>query len=425
MKIIQLTPGAGAMYCGNCLRDNAMVASMRRAGHDAFMIPLYLPLTLDESDLSQDQPVFFSGINVYLEQVIPWMRHMPGWLHKALTSRRFLKMAAGKAAATRPEQVGELTLSMLKGEEGNQARELDELVKYIQTVGKPDVICLSNAMLIGMAKQLHEQVGVPVVCMLQGEDDFLDALPARESAMAWELIRTRSECVAAFVAPTQYFASRMSERLALPDARVHIIPNGIHPQGFSQSSFGQPTTIGFFARMCKEKGLDSIIRAFIILRQSGQFDHVKLAVGGSCGPTDQVLVNALTRELKSAGLLDSVSFHPNLTRGEKQEFLSRLHVFSVPASYSEAFGLYLLEAMASGVPCVQPRASGFPEIIESDKAGWIYEPHTPEALAEALGAALRNPEELKARGRNAHSVLQNKFHIDKITHQYLQLFQSL
>ena len=126
VNIIHLTPGAGAMYCGGCLRDNALVAALRKLGHEALMVPLYLPLTLDEEDQSAGAPIFFSGINVYLEQQSALFRHAPGWLHQALASPTLLKWASGAAAKTRPIDLGGMTISMLRGEEGNQARELEE-----------------------------------------------------------------------------------------------------------------------------------------------------------------------------------------------------------------------------------------------------------------------------------------------------------
>ena len=101
MNIVQITPGAGAMYCGGCLRDNALVAALRKLGHQALMVPLYLPLTLDEADQSAGTPIFFSGINVYLEQKSALFRHGPGWLHHLLARPALLQWAAGQAAKTR------------------------------------------------------------------------------------------------------------------------------------------------------------------------------------------------------------------------------------------------------------------------------------------------------------------------------------
>lgn len=120
MNLIQLTPGAGPMYCGNCLRDNGLVAALRQMGHQAMLAPLYLPLTLDEADQSAGTPVFLGGISVYLDQKFAFFRAAPSWLRRGLASRPLLRWAAGRAARTRPEERGELTLSMLRGEEGFQ-----------------------------------------------------------------------------------------------------------------------------------------------------------------------------------------------------------------------------------------------------------------------------------------------------------------
>ena len=117
MNIIQITPGAGGMYCGGCFRDNALVAELRRAGHQTLMVPLYLPLTLDEPDQSAQTPIFFSGINVYLEQKSALFRRLPGWLLRLFATRTALQWAAGRAARTRAADVDELMLSMLRGEE--------------------------------------------------------------------------------------------------------------------------------------------------------------------------------------------------------------------------------------------------------------------------------------------------------------------
>src|SRR5213075_1249170 len=169
MNIVQITPGAGGMYCGNCFRDNALVASLRGLGHQVLMVPLYLPMTLDEEDQSSGTPIFFGGINVYLEQKSALFRNMPSWLHNVLSSPKLLKWAAGKAAKTKAEDVGELTLSMLRGEEGNQARELDSFIEWLKEQPKPDLICLSNALLAGMVRKIKAELKAPVVVMLQGE----------------------------------------------------------------------------------------------------------------------------------------------------------------------------------------------------------------------------------------------------------------
>jgi hypothetical protein len=215
------------MYCGGCLRDNALAAALRKLGHPVTLVPLYLPLTLDEADQSAGTPLFFGGLSVYLEQKSALFREAPGWLHDLLASRRLLKWAAGKAAKTRAADLGQITLSMLRGEEGNQARELEELIAWLKTQPPPDVLCLSNVLLAGMVRRLKVELRVPVACALQGEDSFLDALPETDRWACWQALAERAAEVDLFIAPSRYFGSVMQERLGVAAEKVKVVPNGI------------------------------------------------------------------------------------------------------------------------------------------------------------------------------------------------------
>ena len=82
MKIILITPGTGSYYCGVCMRDNALATELIRQGHDALMVPLYLPLQLDETSASPTAPRFFGGINVFLQERFSIFRHTPRWLDR-------------------------------------------------------------------------------------------------------------------------------------------------------------------------------------------------------------------------------------------------------------------------------------------------------------------------------------------------------
>jgi glycosyltransferase involved in cell wall biosynthesis len=393
LRIVQITPGAGKMYCGACLRDNALVTALRKLGHAAVMAPLYLPLTLDEEDQSAGTPIFFSGINVYLEQQSALFRLAPFWLHQALASPTLLKWASGAAAKTRPIDLGAMTISMLRGEEGNQARELDGLIDWLRAE-KPDVVSLSNALLVGMARRIKAELRVPVLCSLQGEDWFLDALPTPDRALAWQTASERAADVDLFIAPSRYFADLMQARLKLAPERVRVLPNGLNLEGYAAApgkSDVQPPTLGFFARMCREKGLETLVNAFILLRTRGRVADLKLRIGGSCGPADEVVVDEMRARLQASGLLADVDFQRNLSRADKQAFLRSLSVFSVPALYGEAFGLYVIEALACGVPVVQPRHAAFPELIAATGGGLLRAPGDEAALADAIERLLLDP----------------------------------
>ncbi len=413
MNIVQLTPGAGPMYCGNCLRDNSLVAALRSMGHEAIMVPLYLPLTLDEPDQSADTPVFFGGISVFLEQKSGLFRRAPAWVHSFLASRPLLRWAAGKAARTRPEQAGELTLSMLLGEEGRQARELEHLIQWLKTLPKPDIICLSNALLLGSARRLKSNLKTRICCMLQGEDSFLDGLPESHRTACWDALKKRATEVDILIAPSRYFADLMIRRLGLGPDRVTVAHNGINLQGYPgpQTEPARPAAplLGYFARMCPEKGLDLVVDAFIALSRRGKIPGLKLRVGGSCGPGDQVFVEKMKHRLQDAGVLAQVDFCPNLSRTEKIEFLRSLSVFSVPARYGEAFGLYVLEALAAGVPVVQPRAAAFPELVDATKGGVLCEPENSQSLADEVERLLLSPTRAREQGETGRKKVFEEF----------------
>lgn len=432
MNIVQITPGAGGMYCGNCFRDNALVAELRRRGQHTLMVPLYLPIKLDEEDQSAGTPIFFSGINVYLDQKSSLFRRAPDWLHRLLASPTLLRWASGRAAKTRADDVGDLMLSMLRGEEGLQARELDELCSWLATQSeRPDVVCLSNALLIGLARQLRARLGTPVVCMLQGEDAFLDALPSSHRQAAWDLLAERARDADLLVAPSRYFADRMTERLRLDPARVRVVPNGLNLDDFNvppsteptpEVPAGVPPVIGYFARMCPEKGLETLVEAFIRLKQSTALRNVRLHIGGGLGPNDEAFVNGLKQRLEARGMLGDVRFSPNIDRAGKIQFYQGLTVFSVPAKSGEAFGLYLIESLAAGVPVVQPRAASFPEIIEATGGGVLCEPDDPQSLADALANLLREPSRARELGRSGQQAVREQCGVGAMAARMLEVF---
>jgi glycosyltransferase involved in cell wall biosynthesis len=394
------------------------------------MVPLYLPLTLDEPDQSAQTPIFFSGINVYLEQKSGLFRKLPGWLRKPLTSRALLKWAAGRAAKTRAEEVGDITLSMLRGEHGYQAAELDQLIGWLKTQARPDVICLSNALLIGFARRMKSELQARIVCLLAGEDTFLDTLPAGTREDAWRIVTERARDVDLFLPPSRYFAELMGARLALRPDQVAILPNGIEVRGYAAGQPGAGATptaapvLGYFARMCREKGIDQIVDAFLLLKKRPAGRALRLHIGGGCGPGDEPIVAEQKKKLADAGCEADARFFPNVTHAEKVAFLQGLTVFSVPAPYNEAFGLYVIEALAAGVPVAQPRRASFPEIIQATGGGVLCEPGSIPALADAIELLLIDPARARAMGAAGRAAVFEKFTAEKMAAQFVDALKE-
>jgi len=379
--ILELTAGTGSFYCGTCLRDAALVGELRALGHDALIAPLYLPLVLEEPNDSQG--VRLGGINAYLAQTLPFP--LPRFVTEWLDSPRLLRWAARRGEMTQARELGALTVSMLRGEAGAQRREIEKLLEWLATIPRPDVVLLSNALLLGLARPLRAALGVPVLCTLQGEAPFLDALREPFRAEAWRLAAERAREVAAFVAVSHYTAELMRARLALAPEQVHVVWNGIDPRAFAPPAARTgPPTIGFLARLCRDKGLATLVEAFLLLKERPAHAELRLVAGGTTLASDRGPLAALGARVEASGQGRCVEFRSNLTREQKLALLRESTVFSVPATYGESFGLYVLEAWAMGLPVVQPEHGAFPELLAASGGGILYSGDDPRALAAAL-----------------------------------------
>ncbi len=423
MRIVQLTPGTGSFFCGSCLRDVALVQALKRRGHDVLMVPLYLPFMLEEDAV--ERPVHLGGINVYLQHKLPWLKGLPRFVQDWMDRPGLLRWASKRAGMTKASELGEMTISMLRGEEGRQNHELEKLVTWFGEIERPEVVCLSNAMLVGLARRLREALNVPIYCTLQGEAPFLDELPRDHSREAWETLRERAADVDGFLAVSKFTANLMSQRLDLPADKVHVVPNGIDVEAsVGQGARTQVPTIGFLARMCRDKGIDMLIDAFLRLKRMPGMQAVKLEACGVRLEEDRPLLRRLARKLDEAGCRRDVRFRANVTRTEKLEFLSRIDVLSVPATYGESFGLYLLEAWANGVPVVQPRHAAFPELVEGTGGGLLCEPGDVADLAQRLAELLGDPDRARQLGQAGKDAVSRDFTAERMARDVERVYQG-
>jgi len=411
MRIVLLTPGTGNFLCGSCLRDNALARELTALGHDAMIAPLYLPFALEDQDAEvAERVVRMGGINVYLQQKLPALRFLPRFLHDWLDSPRLLRWAASRSNMTGASGLGALTLSVLRGEEGRQRAEVEQLASWLATLPRPDVVVLSNALLIGMARELGARLGCPVLCTLQGEAPFLDSLPEPHRAACWSLLAERAGDVAAFLPVSRYTADLMGERLGLDPSRVHTVWNGIDPTDFDAPAperGDRPPTVGYLARMCRDKGLATLFDAFLLVKE--RIPATRLDAAGVVLGEDRELVASLERRARELGIAADASFRADVSRAQKIELLRGCDVFSVPATYGESFGLYLLEALASGVPVVAPRHGGSPEIVTDTGGGLLCEPDDPASLANALCELLLDRPRARALGEAGRAAVRERF----------------
>ena len=429
MRLLSITAGAANMYCGSCLCDNALAAELLARGHDVLLVPLYTPTLTDEPNVS-DPHVFYGGISVYLQQHLPLFRRTPRVLDRLWDSRFMLKAAARGSISVNPATLGDLTISVLKGEHGHQRKELLKLVKWLDRQPRPDVVILPNSLLIGLAEPLGAALGRPVCCTLQGEDLFLDGLPEPHRTEALTLIRERVPKVDQFFAVSRYYVDFMAEYLRIPREKIALLPLGINLDDYPAERLARaddrtPFTVGYFARIVPEKGLHTLCDAYRQLRERHRLPTGRLDVAGYLAPEHRSYLASVERQMAEWGLDGEFQYHGTLDKAQKIRFLQRLDVLSVPGSYPDPKGMFALEAMASGVPVVQPRHGAFPEMLEKTGGGMLVDPGDAGRLADALATVYREPDRTEQLRRQGVYGVRKHYSVARMADRALELLEAL
>jgi glycosyltransferase involved in cell wall biosynthesis len=429
VRILSLTGGAGSMYCGSCLRDNALAAELLARGHDVVLTPVYTPTRTDERNVSKGH-VLFGGISVFLEQHAPIFRHTPRLLDRLWDADWVIRMASKRQIKVDPKGLGELTVSMLRGEEGFQRKEIEKMLAWLSTERRFDVVNLPYSLLIGLAAPLHRALGAPICCTLQGEDLFLDGLGEPYRQQSLDLIRAASGHVDAFVPVSQYYADHMPGYLGVPREKMRVVPLGINMDGYTPRRRTRRVdngvfTIGYFARVAPEKGLHVLAEAYRRLRARPGLGPSRLEVAGYLAPEHQAYLDGIKEKMAAWGLADQFEYRGELDRAGKIAFLQTLDVMSVPATYEEPKGIFLLEAMASGIPVVQPRRGAFPEILDRTGGGLLVEADDEEALAEGLLTIWRDPARAAALGEAGAAGVREHYSVGRMAEEAEAVYGSV
>ena len=432
MKIVHITAGAGGRLCGSCLHDNALVRALRNRGCDAILVPAYVPTTTDEENVAERR-VVMGGVNVWLQEHVPLFRHTPRFLDAALDSRPLLEWLSSRTGGARAADLGPLTVSTLQGEAGRQRKEVAKLAAWLAAEVRPDVVHLSNALLIGLARAIRRATGARIVCTLSGEDIFIDQIPEPHRGRIWRLLHERAADVDRFVALNRFYAGFMAERIGLKAERLDVIPHGVDLASFPalppdlvarRDARGGRLVVGYLARACAEKGLDVLVRALPML--ADRHDVEVVAAGATVG-TERGYIAECEGLATSLGVGDRYRWLGQVDRAGKLALLGSIDVFAMPTVHPEAKGLPTIEAMAAGVPIVAPDHGTFPELLEdgAQAAGLLHRPGDPADLARAIGALLTDPVRAAALGGHGHALARRRHAAASMADAHAQLYGRL
>ena len=426
MRISYITAGAADMICGSCLRDNTLARKLQEHQCDVTLVPVYTPITVEEDDLSTNK-ILLGGISVYLEQRSILFRKIPSFLTQWLDKPGVVKFFTNrKSIQVEAEHLGNLTLSMLKCENGNQSRSFERAFKWIKDEAIPEIIDFSNLLIASLAPTIKRDLKIPIVVTLQGDDLFINELKDNHKELVIKELKRIAQSVDGFITFSDFYAQKMSNLLDIPIEKFHIVSLGINTEPFSNicRQGSENRTFGYFGRIAPEKGFHNAVDAFIEINKNRE-PKIKMLSGGWLGESDRSYFEEQTKKIDQANLSEYFNYSEAPTLEEKKDFFSKIDVFTMPTDQEEPKGIPVLEALASGLPVVQPDKGVFSAMINTTKGGVLYDDRDPSALSQELLKLIDNRGKAEALGRTGRDNVKIHFSDDKMAVDTKSVYEKL
>lgn len=419
MRIVHIAAGAGSMYCGACARDLSLVKGLMSRGHDVEIVPLYTPLRMDTDEVPETAPVFYGGINVFLQQSSPLFRKLPKFMDRWLDNDRFLRAVSNFAINTSPRDLGPMTVSVLAGKDGMQSKELDRLLDYLESAPRPDLISITNSMLSAIAPEVKRRLKVPVVCALQGEEGFIEAMPQKYAARARELMQNNIRHIDRLIAPSEAYAQKMREYLKVDPDKIAVVPVGIDTDLYKRNvpRVHSPFTIGYLSVISRQKGLDLLVEAF-----GTGIGDARLLVAGRV--LDKQYWENIQKRVNELGILDKFQYLGEVDLKGKLDILDNCSAFVLPTRIHESRGVAVMEAMSKGLPVVVPGHGIFNELVEPHNAGILVGSDDIMGLRNALTELIADADRAENLASNAANVIRERYNIDIVSETALKVYMD-
>lgn len=408
MNIVYIVPGSGqTFYCENCFRDFSLISGLRAVGHTVTIVPLYLPVNVEEGAEHSMGPLFFGAVRLYLEEKYPVIKHLPGSLRKKLDAPALLRFAATRAGSTRAAGNEKLTLTILEGENGPQAQEFERLAVWVVGHVKPEAVIVSNMLLLGVGESIHARMQIPVFCFAQDEDTWVNGCAPRYRDAIWDTIARHDRFVIGFFSLSNWYTRKILPFVKLPPERFTLLRFGVNPDNYPMAPHTSAVPmLGYLSRLHRANGFHVLAEAFHVFTQKNGNHSLELSLcGGSTADDRQKIKHSLEKTRKGRHVL----VEPRFGLSDRTRFLAGLSVLSVPCPEPIAYGTFIIEALASGIPVVQPDIGGFSEIAAQTEGVYLYTPNNIDALADALADICSDRQKLKMLGIQARTLIREEF----------------
>jgi glycosyltransferase involved in cell wall biosynthesis len=221
------------------------------------------------------------------------------------------------------------------------------------------------------------------------------------------------------------------KRMAVPEEKIVIIPNGIDlsecaelpPKGAFKKKFNIPEDkkiILYLGRIHKIKGIDSLVKAYAYLINEMNFKDAVLVIAG---PDDGYLgeVKSLVYGLGIAG---SVLFTGPLYGRDKLEAFVDSEIFVLPSRY-ETFPVTVLEVYACEKPVVASKVGGLKDLVIDGETGLLFDSENVEQLAKSVFNLLNDNYIAKEMGLKGKNFVRENFTIEKVVERLERVYEEV
>jgi len=251
----------------------------------------------------------------------------------------------------------------------------------------------------------------PLIYSFHGQSE--DRWPWRRRAIARVLARFTSNIFTV----TQHNRLALAQDLGMPVEAIGVIPNGVDTQRFRPTVHaGGPPVVGTVGNLTSVKNHELLVRAFAAMQQQAPTldAHLRIAGEGPLrGPLERLIVQlGLEEHCQLVGRIHDVP-----------GFLAELDMFVLP-SRSEAHPNALLEAMASGLPCLATKVGGVGEVLDGGCCGRLVPPGNVDALATGMLDLLQDHTARCQLGRLARTRAYRFYSLTSMAQAYAELYEQ-